>query len=1658
MDDSVALMFNNTLQKISNLSSRKNLALRESCKIAQDAIRDSPLFTKNAKHEPKEYEILANKLFIPLQLACETKEPKIMTLALDCFDKLMAYGIVKSYVIDESKALEQKKLIESIVNCIGFYFNFQDDNVQLQIIRSLLTAVITPTCDVHDTCLMSSIKTCYNIYLVTVNKVNVTAAKNVLFQMVDFVLQRFETISQSKMTNSKLDAGQIEEINNQYQVNLSDVNLLFRAFCKLSTKDDNNQTGTVSQQNLGPDTQEMKSKMLSLELLSRILESPLPSLKLSEKFINHSIKRYLSISLLHNGTSLHLPVFKLTLTLFQSLIIHFKEHLKEEIGLFFSKILLAVLSSHNCQAKQKWLILPVLYEICKNPQTIVDIFVNYDCDPDRKDIFEKMVYELSRVAQGTITGEQRSSNSDDNKFKILGLECIVTIMKSLVDWSKELYSSINPTQSSLNTTNSPVKKLTKSHSRNSSTDSDQEEPNSSATPLEIAISKFNQHPKKGIDYLVKKNLLKETPEDLSAFLKSNSSKLDQKKIGEYFNHSSVFTFNVLYKYIESFQFQGKEIDEALLELLCNFQIINSENQIIDKIVEKFAEKYYNDNQLNLSPITSPNLSSPILTSQPQQNNNNNNNNNITNNSEISNAETIYLLSYTIIILSTDLHNPTTKSKISPEEWIKMNSKINDKKDLSKEYLLSIYNRILNSKSISPSSSSTKQSVTNSTNSTSTNITNNNINNNNGIEYEEKFMRFNRESDQISKQCQELIKAKLSKKSIFYKARNIEHVRPMFLLSWCYVLSTLSVVLDDSKDKKLISLCLEGFTYAIRVSSIFYLNVERSSFITSLSKFSLLDTIKEPTLKNIECVKTLLSIGLSESNYLSDSWSSVLKVIFILERLHLIDAQQSSSSSLFMSSSKQSANLTLSSSPPSSINNIIEQIQSVTLSPQKQQEHLQQMIQSSPTLSSQSASTQPNLPPMKGISSGNEQIPISIQKLLDEYPKEMVFDSLAIEKIFTNSVLLSDDSIVTFFKCLCEISEDEINHYQKNYSLIKLVECIEYNFKRIRLVFYNIWEIVVQHFIRMGLHPNNDISLHAIDSLRQLATKYLEKQELSHYNFQNEFLTPFESIIRNNPSPLIQEHTIRCISQLSLSKTLNIKSGWKTIFNVLRYGSEIQNQSIVELSFNSIDQIIQKHLNLLDDSRVFQDIVQCLVSFTNPKVSYSECSHRSLLLLEKLLKEKFLFNNNNNNQNNNNNILKESEIKLLLPIITGFSISTLHENEMVRNISIDLLFKSLRQYGNSFSQTTWSHVIQNILKVNLQVMDLQKKTIGTMEQNWIRKSLPVYLENLLDLFSRFHLVGFYRYFLDIVEPFLCFGSDMNFQAASFSYVQFVHQCYQDFNEDLWEALCNSIQKVIHQLLISKSKSHHLYNFSKTLSSLSPIQFNPSPDNLIEKEFQDNLERFENTEPLLSIYNWQTAIQFMQKISNLFVERYHHQELPQSFTIALIKTWHQVYLLSTRINSEMTFLSFFGEMNSQSFESNSLGYLLMLLVEIYLDDQYPLVQSLCEPILEKLSIGILQEYSVSQFSSAGTKVVKIICQIIQGYSRFTDVQFQKHLASIYPFIVDFTLNENSEIRQSILFILKRISKSLPEKSIIDIPPTLILDPPNTLNLQNKKLNLL
>ena len=52
-------------------------------------------------------------------------------------------------------------------------------------------------------------------------------------------------------------------------------------------------------------------------------------------------------------------------------------------------------------------------------------------------------------------------------------------------------------------------------------------------------------------------------------------------------------------------------------------------------------------------------------------------------------------------------------------------------------------------------------------------------------------------------------------------------------------------------------------------------------------------------------------------------------------------------------------------------------------------------------------------------------------------------------------------------------------------------------------------------LQVGCIQNEDVAFFAVDSLRQLSMKFLEKGEFANFRFQKDFLRPFEHIMKRN---------------------------------------------------------------------------------------------------------------------------------------------------------------------------------------------------------------------------------------------------------------------------------------------------------------------------------------------------------------------------------------------------------------------------------------------------------------------------------------------------------------------------------------------------------------
>uniref|UniRef100_H3CXM2 ARF guanine nucleotide exchange factor 1 n=1 Tax=Tetraodon nigroviridis TaxID=99883 RepID=H3CXM2_TETNG len=1360
--------------------------------------------------------IEADKYFLPFELACQSKCPRIVITSLDCLQKLIAYGHLTGSAPDSTAP--GKKLIDRIIEtiCACFQGPQTDEGVQLQIIKALLTAVTSQHIEIHEGTVLQAVRTCYNIYLASKNLINQTTAKATLTQMLNVIFARMEnqalqeakqlererhrqhspvtqhtdTESPTLQTHSNPpnraasqaangsvapstpsinvppasatptregdggngrspSAGQqfvkkrlcehlTQKQKNQthsYALNCiedestlgsdgehvhangipgtpisatftpslpddrlsvssndtqesgvapgqppgakfshilqKDAFLVFRSLCKLSMK-------PLSDGPPDPKSHELRSKVLSLQLLLSILQNAGPIFKTNEMFIN-AIKQYLCVALSKNGVSSVPEVFELSLSIFLTLLSHFKTHLKMQIEVFFKEIFLYILETSTSSYEHKWMVIQTLTRICADAQSVVDIYVNYDCDLNAANIFERLVNDLSKIAQGRAGHELGTTPLQELTLRKKGLECLVSILKCMVEWSKDQYVNPNSQTSlgqekpseqentdtkapetinrygSINSLDSTASSGIGSYSTQmSGTDNPEqfEVLKQQKEIIEQGIDLFNKKPKRGIQYLQEQGMLGTTPEDLAQFL-HQEERLDSTQVGEFLGDNDRFNKEVMYAYVDQMDFQGKDFVSALRMFLEGFRL-PGEAQKIDRLMEKFAARYLECNQ-----------GQTLFAS----------------------ADTAYVLAYSIIMLTTDLHSPQVKNKMTKEQYIKMNRGINDSKDLPEEYLSAIYDEIAGKKIAMKETKeltmkSNKQSVASE---------------------KQRRLLYNVEMEQMAKTAKALMEAVSHVQAPFTSATHLEHVRPMFKLAWTPFLAAFSVGLQDCDDTEVASLCLEGIRCAIRIACIFSIQLERDAYVQALARFTLLTAssgITEMKQKNIDTIKTLITVAHTDGNYLGNSWHEIMKCISQLELAQLIGTGVKAryisgtvrGKEGFITSTKEQNN-----------------DEYLGLGPQ---------------------------PLSIGGTVDRKQI-ASIQESIGETSSQSVV--VAVDRIFTGSTRLDGNAIVDFVRWLCAVSMDELASptHPRMFSLQKIVEISYYNMGRIRLQWSRIWEVIGDHFNKVGCNSNEDVAIFAVDSLRQLSMKFLEKGELANFRFQKDFLRPFEHIMKKNRSPTIRDMVVRCIAQMVNSQAANIRSGWKNIFSVFHLAASDQDESIVELAFQTTGHIVtnvfEKHFAATIDS--FQDAVKCLSEFAC-NASFPDTSMEAIRLIRHCAKyvsdrpQAF-----KDYTSDDMNVATEDRVWVRgwFPILFELSCIINRCKLDVRTRGLTVMFEVMKTYGHTFEKHWWQDLFRIVFRIfdNMKLPEQQ-----TEKAEWMTTTCNHALYAICDVFTQY----------------------------------------------------------------------------------------------------------------------------------------------------------------------------------------------------------------------------------------------------------------------------------------------------------------------------------
>jgi brefeldin A-inhibited guanine nucleotide-exchange protein len=781
---------------------------------------------------------------------------------------------------------------------------------------------------------------------------------------------------------------------------------------------------------------------------------------------------------------------------------------------------------------------------------------------------------LTTASLGSSPAPGLQSTAPELTIKQQALECLVGILHSLDNWSSQRLPSSDVTireeivrksvenyRESLDTPSIPAA-LPSPLIESTGTATGRTTPALEDDPNEIervrqrkmaqahAIQQFNFKPKRGIKLLLKEGFIpSDSPKDIAKFLLRND-RLDKAMIGEYLGEGEPENVAIMHAFVDSMEFAKRRFVDALREFLQSFRL-PGESQKIDRFMLKFAERYLAGN---------PN--------------------------SFANADTAYVLAYSTIMLNTDQHSRKLKgARMTKEDFIKNNRGINDNQDLPDDYLISIFDEIAKNEIVldserehaanqgmataAPAGFATRAGQVLAT-----------------VGRDIQGEKYAQASEEMANKTEQLYRSLIRAQrrtavrdelSRFILASSVRHVGPMFNVTWMSFLSGLSAPLQETQSIEKVKLCMEGIRLAIRISCSFDLETPRVAFVTALAKFTNLGNLREMAGKNMEALKVLLEVAVSEGNHLRESWREILTCVSQLDRFQLLSDGVDEGSVPDVSRARII--------PPSSSDGSKKSMQATRRPRQRS--------------TASSLSFRPEV-------------------ALESRSAEIVH---AVDRIFSNTANLSHEAIVDFVRALSEVSLQEIqssgqSESPRTYSLQKVVEISYYNMTRVRIEWSKIWEIFGQHFNQVGCQSNTNVVYFALDSLRQLSMRFMEFEELPGFKFQKDFLKPFEHIMANSNTVTVKDMVLRCLIQMIQARGHNIRSGWKTMFGVFTvaarepYGmpfffpcpsssfcSNKPIEGIVNMAFEHVSQIYNTRFGVVISQGAFADLIVCLTEFS-----------------------------------------------------------------------------------------------------------------------------------------------------------------------------------------------------------------------------------------------------------------------------------------------------------------------------------------------------------------------------------------------------------------------------------------------------------------------------
>lgn len=1765
------------------------------------------------QHEPNlpDPEII----FAPLQLATKSGSIALTTAALDCIGKLISYSYF-SVPSTANSASEQGPLIERAIDtiCDCFLGDTTAVEVQLQIIKSLLAAVLNDKIVVHGAGLLKAVRQVYNVFLLSKNSANQQVAQGTLTQMVGTVFERVKTrlhMKQSRLSLSKLgkdaanpssfsinatdsvvdtvisaeeaemesepagprstgtgegpkltlkdlehrksfddshmgdgptmvtevkptktEASSASDQNStdnvaqenpdaegaEDEVYIRDAYLVFRSFCNLSIKI------LTADQLYDLKGQAMRSKLISLHLIHILLNnhvavftSPLCTITNSKSnepagFLQ-AVKFYLCLSITRNGASSADRIFEVCCEIFWLMLKYMRAPFKKEIEVFMNEIYLALLERRKAPTSQKLYFMTIIQRFCADPRALVESYLNYDCDRTAIDnMFQRLIEDLSKMSSASVTAtalqeqqyeEKNSKISDSNSdwhsgklppplstghmsnqqeiesevpreyvIKRQALDCLVETLRSLVNWSQQgiadgVLPDVSTSRSAEDIRESIDPHTSASSPRLPNGETSSIEPQTPVleddpehlekekqrkTALSNAINQFNFKPKRGIKLLLEGGFIpSDSPGDIAVFL-AREERLDKGQIGEYLGEGEPKNVEIMHAFVDTMDFTKRRFVDALRQFLQSFRL-PGEAQKIDRFMLKFANRYVMGNP-----------------------------------DAFANADTAYVLAYSVIMLNTDQHSSKIARRMTKEEFIKNNRGINDNESLPDEYLNGIFDEIAHNEIILHSERETAALMGIAQAQPSAGLAANLGQAFSTVGRDLQREAYLQQSEEISHRSEQLFKTlfRNQRKNAakaggpkFIPATSSKHVGPMFEVTWMSLFSGFSGQMQRAQNLEIIKLCMEGMKLAVRIACLFDLETSRVAFILSLKNSTSLNNLVEMKAKNVEALKVLLEIAQTEGNVLKSSWRDILMCVSQLDRLQLISGGVEEGA--------------------------IPDISKARIVPSRQDSEPRKSMQST-----RSMPTQRRPRPRSGTTNTLYSAEIAQESRSDGIIK-------SVDRIFTSTASLSGEAIVHFVRALTEVSWEEIkisgqNESPRTYSLQKLVEISYYNMTRVRFEWKDIWVVLGEHFNLVGCHSNTAVVFFALDSLRQLSMRFMELDELPGFKFQKDFLKPFEHVISNSKVVTVKDMILRCLIQMIQGRGDKIRSGWRTMFGVFTVAARDPHEAIVNLAFDNVTQVYSERFGVVISQGAFADLIVCLTEFSKMRFQKKGLQAIEALksVIPKMLKtpecplSRASTANSDRSIRTPDNIAKQpsrttQEEAFWFPVLFAFHDVLMNGEDMeVRSYALQYLFEALTKYGGDFPPDFWDMLWRQLLYPIFMVLKSKSEMSNVPNHEdqavWLSTTMIQALRNMISLFTHYFdsLEYMLDRFLDLLALCICQENDTIARIGSNCLQQLILQNVKKFDPEHWAKIVGSFVE-----LFDRTTAQQLFDAATIPSSMSaspngfkngyqssdeapldegslkingdsvikaPNGTESSPDAEIDED-SASIKGPNVTASDLESYRPQTKLQqqpvvvtaarrrffnkiitrcvlqllIIETVNELFTNDNVYVQIPSLELLRLMSLLKKSYLFAKKFNNDKELrMQLWREgfmkqpPNLLKQESGSAATYVNILLRMYHDDGEERKKNRAgiEAALVPLCADIIRGFTQLDEDAQQRNIIAwrpVVVDVMDGYTNFPHDGFEKHIDVFYPLAVDLLGRElGAEIRVSLQNLLRRVGE--------------------------------